>query len=391
MDDSNIESMVKKLYDSGILVGRPEEVKEILTRVISGDSVSIVGSSGMGKTTLLLALEGLLKELNYKCIFIDCGRTRKPEEIRPKLGSNKRPIEEDVLGRILLIDGVHRLILEEFPPHYFSDLVEAGATLILTSHEPLKRYDFGDRDIKFLTSLPVVRLYPLNEDEAAELIRIFAKSYKCQELTKYTEQILKFTGGVPCLLQAVCSHLAAHISREPISKEIEKVLLPLVKMYYVYILDGLTPREERAILELAKGGRVPREDMERLKERGLLVGREPFCKGFQEFVSKEYLGTMIFTHSASSYTVRVPGYPPVELSETKFKLLKLLYDARQGETYVTFREIKQALWPGRDVDNSRVWRLVYELREKLEDIGGGWAIVTINPGYESAGYELILE
>ncbi|HEX7006400.1 MAG TPA: ATP-binding cassette domain-containing protein [Alphaproteobacteria bacterium] len=104
--------------------GRIPILDGVTFRVDAGDAVGVLGHNGMGKTTLMKTLMGLLPATGGTVAFDGADITREPTHVRARRGLGYVPQGRDIFPQLSVLDnlrmgarrpGVVERVLEDFP------------------------------------------------------------------------------------------------------------------------------------------------------------------------------------------------------------------------------------------------------------------------------------
>lgn len=104
--------------------GRIPILDGIRFRVETGEAVGVLGHNGMGKTTLLKTLMGILPATGGTVIFDGADITREPTHLRARRGLGYVPQGRDIFPQLSVLDnlrigarrpGIVERVLEDFP------------------------------------------------------------------------------------------------------------------------------------------------------------------------------------------------------------------------------------------------------------------------------------
>ena len=215
---------------------RALEITTILQAIRAGESVSVIGLSGAGKSNLLRFLYHRNPGFSGEFILVDCNRMTDPSPaafwrlIGEAMGGN-----EDIVSGIKQLENLidKRLqtphsslcfLLDRFdvltiPPHpavynnlrVLRDTFKYRLTFVVATRRPL---DPGS-ELAELFYAHTLWLGPLSESDARWNVRRYANRIRADWGTPAEDHLIEVSAGYPALLRAVCEAYAAGAPLDP--------------------------------------------------------------------------------------------------------------------------------------------------------------------------------
>lgn len=220
------------IRDREQFVGRDREIREILGRVATMQSVSVVGERRIGKSSLLYHLKDTGSERlraagykDYELRYLDvqplvsaeefythaCRLIEGPNQVHGLALGGKDDLEKAVSGRklMLCLDEFEQTVEADFGSEFFKflrHLAQSGdIAFIIATKSPLSELYLSDEELTsgFPNVFTTLRLDELAEGEARALVETKrnSHSFSSQEVDK----ILELAGTHPYWLNFVCA------------------------------------------------------------------------------------------------------------------------------------------------------------------------------------------
>jgi DNA-binding winged helix-turn-helix (wHTH) protein len=214
---------------------REKERQRLLSAVRAGDCVAVIGLSGAGKSNFIRSLVNSVEE--PPLVLVDCNRLKSvtsADFLRLLLDLLIEEAHEDVLS-LSRLESVLRarlgddktccLLFDRF------DVIQGGDADTIYNHLRVLRDVFKYRltyVIAMRSALPVenelselffantIWLGPLTEENARWSVRSYFERYQMTLDDSVVEKLIRFSGGYPAFLRAVCE---AHRAGVPLSLE----------------------------------------------------------------------------------------------------------------------------------------------------------------------------
>ena len=254
--------------------GRNTETKRAKSLLRKGQSISIIGPTGIGKTIFICNLVNLLKQIpQYKVVCFDGAamtsrdegeiyyllaksiqETWKNKISNPKDRSTAyKDLEKTVCKSIdqgfrlvICLDNIDRLVASnDLGREFFSGLralvTQFGVTFATTSRKSLSKMADQIDCLPFLSLFLPLRLNLLNEMESRGILEEIIKQARFDLLPEATNAIIYFAGGHPSLLhQLARSIIQGHLS--------QNVFLP--ESQETAILQSILPHMQKQLQRL---------------------------------------------------------------------------------------------------------------------------------------------
>ncbi len=242
------------------------------------------------------------------------------------------------------------------------------------------RHNADDGEFAELFAHHTYYLKPLQQDEVAQIVRMFAANQNIALSDKDIAFIFEQAGGHPGLLQVVCQVITNNTVAE-VSRDNRLVLTHLddnenIREECIKLWNNVSPERQKALLEFVSSDKISADSEQALLRKGILVKEAQgkvkiFAKLFEGFVRRSQLlhekprqGILIDIESGEVY---VDGKATEPLTSLEYRLLLLLYG--NIDKICDKYRIVEAVW-GEDyieeVDDARIEKLVSRLRQKIE-------------------------
>ncbi|MAT42122.1 MAG: hypothetical protein CL609_07255 [Anaerolineaceae bacterium] len=216
---------------------RKTEIDKIISAVEAGESISLVGLSGAGKSNLLGFLS-TQQNPHIKFVYIDGNRLQVSNSqnllqliLNSIIGENNISHQtefsslENEIGKILVEQGkILCLIIDRFDILNDDDIKLCGANLraLRDQFKYQLTYIFGtrkpipiDNEISELFFGNTIWLEPLNYEDASWSIKHYLNRNKINCEVNVIQQIYDLSRGYPSFMRAICEAYAAGCSLQP--------------------------------------------------------------------------------------------------------------------------------------------------------------------------------
>lgn len=212
------------IRDPARFFGRQQELREIFDLLRTGQNVSVVGDSKIGKSSLLYYIYTTGGDrLGRDCIFIfldlmrvtdEAGFYERVVEELGDAGNTARQLERSLRGKrvILCLDEFERFRDEDFSAQAVNLLrsltQEPELTLVLATHQPLETLFPHEGSVSpFYNIFHRCVLGPLTEAEARQLLTVLLADTTVTFSENEITQLLNVTNYHPYQLQVAAYHL----------------------------------------------------------------------------------------------------------------------------------------------------------------------------------------
>lgn len=396
------------IRDRAHFFGRQTELRQLLSLVGNGQSISLIGQRRIGKTSLLFqaALPEVLTDYdlnpaNYLFVYIDCGELTALDHegiYQTLLEEINRVVTEtrtagapmtyrlferslrDLFSTLNATGHVPQLIicLDEFEllsrnptltPDFFSGLRALASrypiAFITASGRPLLELTYANSSTlssPFFNIFATIRLELFSEGEARELLYGLAHLNKLNFSEMTATTILKLAGPHPFFLQMAGYHAIEirHAKGVTLTGGDYPILENRFQVdadeHYAYYWRNLTTAEQRILFTLPafqyadQGTARILEQMRRLEQKALIKACGVDCyeylsASFRNFVQNQTVPGFL---QAGPVAIDEPGRQAMlrgaSLDLTELQYALLVFLIKRSNQVVTTSEIERALW-----------------------------------------------